>query len=70
MQRFLIDSVDLDIDCEVVEVTLRPSTANYSEAAAISVGWRLMAECPPIGHVILEIGQPGRHLEEAAAPMH
>jgi hypothetical protein len=67
---FLIDSVDLDIDCEAVEVTLRPSTPNYSEAAAISVGWRLMAECRPLEHVILQIVQPGRHMDEAEARPH
>lgn len=65
MKEFLIDSVGLDRDCEVVEVTLRPLSADYSEAAAISTGWHLMAECPPLAHVILEIVQPGRHPGEA-----
>lgn len=70
MRPFLIDNVDLDCDCEVIEVTLRPSTPNYSEAAAISAGWHFMAACPPIEHVILQILQPGRHADDAEMRPH
>lgn len=65
-RKFDIDSSSLAFDRQRghLAMTLRPVIPNYDEAAALVHGWGVMAGCPDVRHLVvnLEVDEPAnRH---------
>jgi hypothetical protein len=63
-RKFDVDSSSIAFDRQRghLAMTLRPVVPNYDEAAALVHGWGVMAGCPDVRHLVvnLEVDEPAK----------
>lgn len=65
-RKFDIDSTSLNYDrgARQLAVTVQPIIPEYDEAALVALGWGVMAGCPELRRLVIEV-----EVDDLAAPL-